>query len=232
MKKSFISVLISVSMLSISWASSLHPWQQQFIHRINQAVQKADSVILQQRQQLLNLYAWSQHHPLNAQQKHSLENLAKQYKLSHFRFSNKDFAQLIKRVDIVPASLAIAQAINESGWGHSRFAKQGNNYYGQWCYTKGCGMVPKQRAAGKIHEVRKFPSLQASVNSYIHNLNTHYTYKNFRDARHQLRLKKQALHGKYLIRSLSMYSQRRETYIRFITNIINQYHLGKFDRSH
>ena len=86
-----------------------------------------------------------------------------------YRLKNKTsvdeslFDALLSRVDQIPASLALVQAANESAWGTSRFAREANNFYGQWCFTPGCGVVPEGRPEGKTYEVRKFNSPLASV---------------------------------------------------------------------
>ena len=87
--------------------------------------------------------------------------------------SDEQFALLRKRLDVIPPSLILAQAANESAWGTSRFATEGNNLFGQWCFSKGCGLVPLGRAEGASHEVAKFSSPYRSVRAYIQNLNRH-----------------------------------------------------------
>ena len=93
---------------------------------------------------------------------------------------------LLNRVNIIPPSLVLAQAANESAWGTSRFATEGNNLFGQWCFSKGCGLVPSSRNDGAVHEVRKFRSPMESVESYIQNLNRHAKYRQLRLIRHRL----------------------------------------------
>jgi len=90
-------------------------------------------------------------------------------------------------VDTIPPSLALAQAANESAWGTSRFARQAHNYYGQWCFEKGCGIVPDRRDANKSHEVAAFDSPRESVARYLHNLNSNSAYKSLRDIRSRLK---------------------------------------------
>ena len=80
-------------------------------------------------------------------------------------------ASLLKRVDIVPESMVLIRAANESGWGSSRFAREGFNFFGEWCFTSGCGIVPSSRGSGKSHEVKVFSSVDESVSSYMRNLN-------------------------------------------------------------
>mgnify|MGYP002064425563 CR=1 FL=1 len=96
-------------------------------------------------------------------------------------------AELRRRVDTVPIRLALAQAAKESGWGTSRFARKGNNFFGQWCYDEGCGLVPRARGEGRSHEVRAFDSPGDSVASYLRNINTHHGYRELRHARAGLR---------------------------------------------
>ena len=67
----------------------------------------------------------------------------------------------------------------ESAWGTSRFAREGNNLFGQWCYKTGCGIVPKRRGEGQVHEVASFESVDAAVASYLRNINSHRAYAEF-----------------------------------------------------
>jgi len=127
---------------------------------------------------------------------------------------------LLLRVDAVPQSLALAQAAKESGWGTSRFAREGNNFYGEWCFQPGCGIVPGSRTEGRSHEVEAFESPAESVASYMRNINTHSGYKSFRKARKAQRQSRQSLSGVELASELTRYSERREAYVREIRNLI------------
>ena len=93
-----------------------------------------------------------------------------------YKISNEDVTELKIRMDIIPVSLAIAQAAKESGWGTSRFALEGNAMFGQWTYGKD-GIKPKD-GAGTDHRVLKFPMLRSSIMAYQKNLNTHKAYGN------------------------------------------------------
>jgi len=130
--------------------------------------------------------------------------------------------ELKLRIDFIPEALVLAQAANESAWGTSRFAKQANNLFGQWCYTKGCGLVPKGRTGNAKNEVKKFDSPQASVTSYMRNLNSHNAYIQLREIRNQLRLGGQKVTGAKLAQGLGSYSERGEHYIKEITAMIRQ----------
>jgi len=109
--------------------------------------------------------------------------------------------------------LALAQAANESAWGTSRFAQDGNNLFGQWCYTNGCGLVPSRRREGATHEVRRFDNIRDSVESYIHNLNTFPSYQMLRRIRQQLRQQDRPIDGVSLADGLESYSSRGLDYI-------------------
>lgn len=145
---------------------------------------------------------------------------------------------LLRRVDVVPTSLALAQAAKESGWGTSRFARDGNNLFGEWCFEAGCGIVPKSRADGRRHEVEVFDSPRASVASYLRNLNTHERYRSFRVARERLRATGAGLSGVMLANELAHYSERRDDYIEDIKSLIRTNKLadglapGKEPRAH
>jgi Bax protein len=121
---------------------------------------------------------------------------------------------------MIPASLALAQAANESAWGTSRFAQDGNNFFGQWCYSDGCGIIPSRRRQGDIHEVRRFDTVKDSVQAYIHNLNTFPSYQMLRRIRQQLRQQNRNLDGASLADGLESYSERGLDYIEELQTMI------------
>ena len=130
---------------------------------------------------------------------------------------------LLTKVDIVPVQLAVVQAAKESSWGRSRYAVQVNNMFGEWCYKKGCGLVPKERPKGARHEVRRFRSVSDSTRSYMHNLNSHRNYSSLRQLRRDLRASGRAIEGGELVDGLLMYSERRQQYVDEIRSMIKQY---------
>ncbi len=130
------------------------------------------------------------------------------------------WTSLFRRVDILPLELALIQAANESGWGSSRFARRGNNLFGQWCFKKGCGLIPAERDTDAIHEVKKFDSVRDSVRSYIHNLNTNKAYSDFRSLRLAHRQMGIVPDGYSLVSELPKYSIRGEDYIEEIRSMI------------
>lgn len=150
-----------------------------------------------------------------------LASLAERYKIEHERIDAAALLeQLLRRVDVVPVSLALAQAAKESAWGTSRFAVEGNNFFGEWCFRPGCGIVPRLRPEHGKHEVEAFSSASASVSSYLRNLNTHENYRSFRMAREALREAGRPLSGLMLAEELTGYSERREDYVEEVKHLI------------
>lgn len=129
-------------------------------------------------------------------------------------------AALLHRVDIVPPSLALAQAAEESGWGTSRFAREGNALFGQRVFFNKPGIVPKQRDDGETHRVRAFEHLIDAVRAYIFNLNTHDAYGGLRAMRAAMRAAGQDPDSERLADTLTKYSERREAYVDSIRTII------------
>jgi len=138
--------------------------------------------------------------------------------------------ELLSRVDVIPASLVLAQAANESAWGTSRFALEGNNIFGQWCYEEGCGIIPSRRIAGAKHEVKSFDTIEAAIEGYFLNINSHHLYAGFREERARLRQLNQNLDPIVLVEELDRYSQRGENYIDEVQTLIQQNDLRQRDR--
>lgn len=149
-----------------------------------------------------------------------LSALAKDYRVSSNQGS-PDIKRLLRRVDAVPVALALTQAAIESAWGTSRFARLGNNLFGQWCYQAGCGIVPLRRTSGATHEVRKFDDVSQSVRAYLHNLNTHRAYKALRERRADLRYAQKPVTATALARTLTHYSERGNAYVQDLLRFIN-----------
>lgn len=142
-----------------------------------------------------------------------LERLAKQYRVDSADTLESMLQQLERKIDTIPAELVLMQAANESAWGTSRFARQGYNFFGLWCFSKGCGFVPKQRNSGADHEVHKFNNLTLAVRTYLTNLNRHPAYKELRDIRFKLRQSNGEITAEKLVHGLERYSERGQEYI-------------------
>ena len=149
-------------------------------------------------------------------------------KLLEYKVKKGDLKELMIRMDIIPISIALAQAAKESGWGTSRFALEGNAIYGQWTWS-GQGIAPLDRDSNKNHKILKFPILRASVKAYKNNLNTHKSYKAFRDKRLQLREKNKKIKGLELTETLKNYAQTGSEYTKILNQIITQNRLTDFE---
>lgn len=146
-----------------------------------------------------------------------------------YGFKRVSIADLLKRVDIIPPSLALAQAAEESGWGTSRFVREGNAVFGQWTFSETGSLVPTRRDEDKQHRVRVFSSLLDSVRAYAHNLNTHRAYGKLRRLRNSLRLKGAPVEGLLLVDNIQSYSERGEEYVKDIRHLIEGNNLHRLD---
>jgi Bax protein len=149
-------------------------------------------------------------------------------KLLEYKVKKGDLKELLVRMDIIPTSIALAQAAKESGWGTSRFALEGNAIFGQWTWS-GQGIAPLDRASNKNHKILKFPILRASVKAYKNNLNTHKSYTKFREKRFNLREKNKKISGLELTETLNNYAQTGSEYTKILNQIIRQNRLSDFE---
>ena len=155
----------------------------------------------------------------NDNNKKFVARVAKMYTVD-WSDENENWDKLLERVDAIALELSLAQSADESAWGQSRFARQGNNFFGQWCYTKGCGIIPSERNRGSIHEVAKFDSVNDSVRSYIKTINTGRVYAKLRKIRRNNRVAGKEPDALAQAGGLIRYSQRREEYVKEIRSMI------------
>ena len=151
-------------------------------------------------------------------------------RFKEYKIDDQDLAKLKMRMDIIPVSIAIAQAANESGWGTSRFALDGNALFGQWTWSKK-GISPKDADPDQNHKILQFQVLKASVKAYKNNLNTHNAYKSFREARAKLRQNNSSINGLELTKHLKSYASIGEKYVTILDDIIERNSLTDFDNS-
>ena len=149
-------------------------------------------------------------------------------KFLEYKVKKGDVSELSNRMDMIPVSIALAQAAKESGWGTSRFALEGNAIFGQWTWT-GRGIEPLLKDKKKNHKILRFPILRASVKAYKNNLNTHKSYKKFREKRHELRKKNKKISGLVLTKTLDNYAETGIEYTKILGQIITQNRLMDFE---
>ena len=149
-------------------------------------------------------------------------------KLLEYKVKKGNLDELMHRMDMIPVSIALAQAAKESGWGTSRFALEGNAIFGQWTWD-GQGIAPLKRDGDKNHKILKFPILRASVKAYKNNLNTHKSYFKFREKRKSLRSKNKKITGLALTDTLKNYAQTGSEYTKILNQIITQNRLSDFE---
>ena len=178
-----------------------------------------NAMIEEMRDQLIVLFKKGVNR-LNSSELHWLESVAEQYGVKESLSSPQVQQLLLRRVDVVPPALVLAQAANESGWGTSRFALAGNNLFGQYTYRDTDAVVPLSRPEGAAHAARAYSSIDDSVRSYIHNLNTNRAYAELRKMRQKMRTDGEKLSSHQLAKGLHAYSERGEAYIKEIQGMI------------
>jgi len=195
-------------------------------------VLEANETILLNRDRLLDL---TLNKTRTAEDQTWLRDLAAQYFLEapdNEAVSDDVLDKLAHRLDIVPPSLALAQAAVESGWSTSRFSDMGNALFGQWTWS-GDGITPaEQRDHLGDYKIRAFDSPEQSIAAYMHNLNTHRSYRDFRDQRAGLRAAGQALTGKDLATTLTSYSEKGQEYVEMLLSVIRVNELEQVDATY
>ncbi|MGL6261787.1 glucosaminidase domain-containing protein [Vibrio sp. WXL210] len=168
---------------------------------------------------------------LSSEERAELVALGEEYRLTFPKegeSTQRWFEVMLQRVDTLPPALVLTQAANESAWGASRFATEANNYFGQWCYSEGCGLVPNQRPAGMTYEVAKFSSAAESTHRYFMNVNRNSAYVELRQMRSELREQGQDLESidaaNVLAGGLTRYSERGQYYVDDIRAMIRHNH--------
>jgi len=155
-----------------------------------------------------------------------LSKLYKKYRINE----GFEIEALLEKIDIIPPSLVLSQAALESNWGRSRFAKFYHNYFGLWCFERGCGVIPKKRDKGDTHEVAKFSSPEKAIDYYFLSLNRNKSYEILRKIRQDKRSKGQSITGLSLSEGLTNYAEIGYEYVERIRRVITSNELSKYDR--
>ena len=144
-----------------------------------------------------------------------LIKISKKYRIKEMYNEN----EYLEKIDFIPVSLVLAQCAVESAWGDSRFAREGNNLFGEWTWGKK-GLIPAGRDVNATHKLRIFDSLDDSISRYMLNLNRHNSYKEFRSLRADKRSLNQRITGLEAATTMTNYSQIREAYNRLLIQVI------------
>ena len=186
------------------------------------AIQDNNRTLLDKRERLQRLqHQIERGRTLSRRDQEWLTTLSNRYQLDPPEQPDVEWlALLLRRIDIIPADLALAQGALESGWGESRFAIEANNYFGHWCWRPGCGLVPSARPEGARYEVEVFSSAHESVRRYMHNLNSHPRYRQLRLIRERAREEGRPITGAELAAGLEGYAQTGAVYIEQVRGMI------------
>jgi Bax protein len=196
--------------------------KRQFFEFLRPIVEAENARVMKQRERLLALQAEYQlDQQLAVPDLMWLRQLAREYELPWFAvYREKDWDELCLRVDIIPTPLALTQAALESGWGTSRLVRASRGLFGEYGYTRGCGIVPENRAAGDVREYRVFETVNESVRSYVQNLNTLPVYRLLWILRNQQREAGEELDSYILAAGLRYYSERGDDYVAHVRQIL------------
>ena len=186
---------------------------------------------MEQRQRLIRIQKKvKEKKSLSDMEERFLSALKKEYKTEVKNTAGLlgEIDDILVKLDEVSISMAIGQAIQETGWGESRFLIKGNALFAEWTWG-GEGMLPRARKDGLIHRIKTFPTLYHSVESYANNLNKTRYYAGFRQMRAKLRTEDKELDGAYLMSSMMRYSTEGSKYILDVKHIIHDNHLNDFN---
>ena len=193
-------------------------------------IYNTNTSIMQERRMVINIEKKFARKELNKNETDEIIRLSKKYKLDYSEINTKLFRKLKQRINIIPVSLALGQAIIESGWGQSRFATEGNALYGQWTTSEDKGIIPQDRDDDKTHAVLKFKNLSVSVEAYMFNINTHQAYYNFRVIRRIDERIKYTDPISMKVKYLAAYAEMGDKYVDKLELIIATNNLQEFDR--
>ncbi len=195
--------------------------KEAFFNYLRPEVEKQNAYLLTLRHYVQTLYRKAlANESLSEEDMARLEWLEEEYRVKPTQPLKTKLLALLQKIDVLPAELVLVQAANESAWGTSRFARKGYNFFGLWCFSKGCGFVPNRRNDGASHEVAKFDSLSRATYTYMRNLNRHDAYADLREIRSRLRANQIPITGVALAEGLMNYSERGAAYVEELQTMI------------
>ena len=225
---SSLNATLPKNSLPLDWQKSFSLKKVEFIETLLPLIAYQNQQILVERERLFKIQNYLlDNKTLNQNDLEYLSAIADKYLIETNNKHKIDIVdKLLLSVNIIPTSIVLAQAANESGWGTSRFAKEYNALFGQYTYNEKKGVIPYEREIGKKHLIRHFSSLDKSVESYFKNINTHYAYEKFRSIRNLMH--EDNLDIKLLTKALDVYAEDK-SYVDTINSIIDSNEFTQFD---
>ncbi len=219
-----------VSYLSDNDFNHLNHNKKEFVKTVLPIIINENEKILVTRSILIDLKNKLQtFNTLNNIEVNELNKIAKKFNINYSQKHKLDLInEILLNVDIIPNSIALAQAAIESGWGKSRFATEYNALFGEYTYDQNAGVVPLKREVGDKHLIKSFTSYDNSVSSYFININSHFAYKEFRELRNIMRIKNNFSDIKLLISKLNSYAAD-DKYVDTLNMVIKKNKFNKFD---
>ncbi len=191
---------------------------------------RGNEIVLEERELIKNIFKYNDIS--------GIQFFSKKYKIQNYKninFTNLSDKQLDKlkselmvKVNTIPISMILAQAIIESGWGTSRFAREGNALFGEWTWQKNTGIKPLQKLNAN-YSVKSFTNITESLNSYILNLNRHDAYKEMRSYRHKKIKNGNEVLGYETANFLDGYAEIGHVYVTKVKEMIISNKLYKYD---
>ena len=180
--------------------------------------------VMAEREELLFLRDKLKGADLSTSERAWLEQLADRYETPLDKLE-----ELVRRVDVVPPSMAIAQSGIESGWGTSFAARTGNALFGQiQSVGRHSVSVPWKPGNGMP---QPFNTVGEAADAYVINLNTHPAYSAFRLERAGMRARGETPDGYRLIGQLLRYSELGQQYVGFVRQVMREDKLTDFDKA-
>ena len=221
---------VSISLKEVNLSNNISERKKEFINIVLPIIADQNRNIIVLRQKLIDSKNYlNQNKTLSKTDQLFINNLATKYSVSTKNRHKVDIINdLLFSIDIIPNSIALAQAANESGWGSSRFATEYNALFGEYTYDNKTGIVPFQQEERKKHLVKYFTTIDKSVESYFTNINSHYAYTKFRKLRKNLRDQNNSFNVKLLVNKLDAYAED-DKYVNTIVSIIYNNKLTQYD---
>jgi Bax protein len=229
--KKLISLALALNLYGAfpSWYYKVKNVKEQkkaFVEVMLPLIQQENNKIKDLRKKIIEIFK-DPYYLMNPKKVAFLAKVAKIYKIKDIT----DKEAFLKKINTIPASLALAQAAIESGWGKSRFVREANNIFGHWEYSNK-GLAPKSRYENIDinYTIKIFPSLEASITAYMRNLNRNPAYQQFRDLREKYVKEHKKFTGTAAAGTMINYSQKKEEYIKLLKNMIKTNRFDKYDR--